>query len=127
MTIKNSAMQWWEQHRPVRWTLQQHLQNPTINCATPAENNLARAVSHSIIRRQKCKDRWVLVKAGGKPVIVGEQFWWDDAGSYALVEMPKARAKTVTLSDRDSSCESETRDVPISELGWRWELRQIQP
>jgi hypothetical protein len=40
-----AAVRWWARHRPVDWTLQDHMDNPTINTATPAEKKLALVVA----------------------------------------------------------------------------------
>ena len=40
-----AAYQWWRNHRPVAYTLEQHLQNPTTNTTTADEQALAVAVA----------------------------------------------------------------------------------
>lgn len=39
-TVKESV-KWWESKRPLEWMLETHLENPTVNCASEAEKNLA--------------------------------------------------------------------------------------
>lgn len=39
------AIKWWSIHKPVDWTLAQHLGNPTVNLPTPAEQALAIAIA----------------------------------------------------------------------------------
>lgn len=41
----NGSVSWWESNRPVGWSEAQHLENPTINCSTPAEDQLAERVA----------------------------------------------------------------------------------
>lgn len=43
--VLGAAHVWWANHRPLSHTLQQHLENPTINTCSPAEAELARAVA----------------------------------------------------------------------------------
>jgi hypothetical protein len=47
------AIKWWEAHRPTEYNLEDHLQNPIINCVTDAEKELAMAVSELIKKNQK--------------------------------------------------------------------------
>jgi hypothetical protein len=32
-----AAVKWWESKRPDRWTLEQHLKSPTVNCGEAGE------------------------------------------------------------------------------------------
>jgi hypothetical protein len=43
--IVAAALEWWVQFRPTGWTMQQHLEQPTVNCTTPKDADLARAVA----------------------------------------------------------------------------------
>jgi hypothetical protein len=36
----------WRGHRPVGWTVDQHVENPTINCTRDSEKGLAVAVAN---------------------------------------------------------------------------------
>ena len=36
-----AAIQWWEMHRPIAYTKQQHIENPSVNTATASEKQLA--------------------------------------------------------------------------------------
>ena len=40
-----ASIRWWESKRPVGWSEDQHLAEPTVDCASPAEQALARAVA----------------------------------------------------------------------------------
>lgn len=56
MTLEQAARKWWEMHRPVGWTLEQHLANPTINTtASEADRALARAVAKAIFGDEETK------------------------------------------------------------------------
>lgn len=43
--IISDAIYWWETHRPLSFTLEQHLKNPTINTSSKAEEQLALSVA----------------------------------------------------------------------------------
>lgn len=43
------AIYWWEQKRPVGWTVLQHTENPGVNCTTDADRKLAIFVSRFVI------------------------------------------------------------------------------
>lgn len=46
--LQQAALHWWEMHRPIGWTLRQHLDNPRVNTATPAERQLAESVAAAV-------------------------------------------------------------------------------
>ena len=39
--IPEQLLKWWEGFKPVEWDLKQHLENPTVNCKTDREKDLA--------------------------------------------------------------------------------------
>lgn len=43
--IEHAAVRWWKSKRPTHWDLYQHLDNPTVNTSTVAEEDLAAAVA----------------------------------------------------------------------------------
>jgi hypothetical protein len=43
--VINAAAYWFGLKVPVGWTIQQHLENPGINCVTDAETRLAVAIA----------------------------------------------------------------------------------
>lgn len=43
--LGEALKEWWQSHRPVAWTAEQHAANPTINTTTPAEHKLAALLS----------------------------------------------------------------------------------
>jgi hypothetical protein len=45
LDVADAAYAWWLLKRPRGWTMRQHGQTPTVNCATDAEAILAGAVS----------------------------------------------------------------------------------
>lgn len=47
-SLQVAAIKWWERFRPINWTLDQHKENPCINCCTEAEKELAKIVSKLI-------------------------------------------------------------------------------
>lgn len=44
-SVIDAALGWWESRCPIGWTLAQHLDNPTVNTATLAEEGLALVVA----------------------------------------------------------------------------------
>ena len=46
-----AAISWWHMHRPIDYTLQQHIENPSINTATDPEKQLAIHVAGYIKKR----------------------------------------------------------------------------
>lgn len=48
-----AAHDWWKQHRPVRWTLAEHMQNPTVNTTTPPEARLAAYVAAMVTPKRQ--------------------------------------------------------------------------
>jgi hypothetical protein len=51
--IMVGAVQWWENRRPVGWTLEQHLASPGVNQVTGPETELANSVANYILRRRR--------------------------------------------------------------------------
>ena len=47
-TLPKELIEWWEGFRPENWTLQDHLDNPTINCPTEAAKKLAIYISNNL-------------------------------------------------------------------------------
>ena len=45
LRVADAAAVWWTMHRPIQWSVERHLANPTINCATAAEKTLAKFVA----------------------------------------------------------------------------------
>lgn len=43
--VGQTAHVWWRTKRPAMYSLEQHLNHPTINCDTPRERELAQAVA----------------------------------------------------------------------------------
>lgn len=43
--VLKAAEHWWEQHRPLTYGIEEHLENPTVNCATFSDRELGRAVA----------------------------------------------------------------------------------
>jgi hypothetical protein len=41
-----ATLAWWDQQCPVSWSVTQHMDNPTVNCVTAIESNLAQAVAN---------------------------------------------------------------------------------
>ena len=39
--VPKPLLKWWEGFKPVEWDLKQHLKNPTVNCKTDREKDLA--------------------------------------------------------------------------------------
>jgi hypothetical protein len=53
-----AASAWWYAHRPVGWSLSDHLGNPAINCgARCSEGLLAAAVADLVRERRKQRER----------------------------------------------------------------------
>lgn len=52
--IPEQLLKWWEGFKPVEWDLKQHLKNPTVNCKTDREKELALYVAEIILKRVKC-------------------------------------------------------------------------
>lgn len=89
-----AARRWWESRRPVAWTLGEHLANPEVNCVTPSEKALAKAVgskaaiadSERRLRLEECESEVLRV---AEEVYFG-QLDGDDLGA-ALEELFAAR------------------------------------
>lgn len=45
LAVADSAVAWWAMKRPLQWSKDQHLKNPTINCETDYEKALAKKVA----------------------------------------------------------------------------------
>ena len=43
--VTDAAIAWWESHRPLGWTLDDHLKTPDVNCTVTTEQELAYAVA----------------------------------------------------------------------------------
>lgn len=43
-----AAISWWRGHRPIEWTEVEHRGNPTVNCASNKERELARVVAEYV-------------------------------------------------------------------------------
>lgn len=43
--IEQAAKRWWTAQRPEGWTLDQHLDEPTVNCTSKTSRDLATAVA----------------------------------------------------------------------------------
>lgn len=46
--ILKTAVSWWAGKRPAGWTLADHMRNPAVNTAVPAEQELASAVAQAV-------------------------------------------------------------------------------
>lgn len=46
--VTRSSINWWESKRPIEWMLETHLENPTVNCSSETEKNLAIEVAKYI-------------------------------------------------------------------------------
>lgn len=46
--LLSAAMKWWEGRRPISWSESKHFEQPTINCTTPREKNLALALVEAL-------------------------------------------------------------------------------
>lgn len=46
--IVRAAVQWWEFHRPLSFTLDEHLEHYAVNTCSEPEKNLARAVANAV-------------------------------------------------------------------------------
>lgn len=46
--IVRAAVLWWEAHRPLSFTLEEHLEHCTVNTCYEPEKNLARAVANAV-------------------------------------------------------------------------------
>ena len=55
--VTDAALCWWASLRPVGYTMEDHLKNPTVNTTSYAEERLANAVAEYILvstRFQEC-------------------------------------------------------------------------
>lgn len=48
--LRAAAQSWWENKRPCSWSAQQHVGNPTVNCAVPSDHELALAVAAMVAK-----------------------------------------------------------------------------
>lgn len=46
--IERCAYVWWKQHKPLAWSFMEHLSNPTVNCATWTDKDIARAIADAL-------------------------------------------------------------------------------
>lgn len=53
--VTAAAINWWESHRPIGWTEEQHCGNAAVNTCTSREAALAFEVASLISRRAKLK------------------------------------------------------------------------
>lgn len=44
--LARTAIYWWTSKRPIGWTSDQHHENPTINCVSDVERDLALSVAN---------------------------------------------------------------------------------
>ncbi len=54
--LEQMAIAWWEDKRPLRYTLQDHLANPIVNCIGGSEGDLAIAIADIQARRKRGKE-----------------------------------------------------------------------
>lgn len=45
-SIINRALAWWRSKRPIGWTSEDHLKNPTVNCVDGLEHALAKSAAN---------------------------------------------------------------------------------
>jgi hypothetical protein len=51
-----AAIKWWKSHRPVGWTENQHLENPTVNAGyRDSAGDLAEAVAGYLLEKRLTK------------------------------------------------------------------------
>lgn len=61
-SVSRAAIAWWKGKRPCAWTAQeQHVANPTVNCCTDYENELAKAVA-AFVGGEPYEDRVTLLE-----------------------------------------------------------------
>lgn len=48
LAIVDAAKEWWRDHRPVAWSEDQHIDNPSVNISMPSGKRLAEAVSRMV-------------------------------------------------------------------------------
>lgn len=46
--VLRNAVSWWESKRPLEFSEKDHLLNPTINCSTESEKELAKSISRML-------------------------------------------------------------------------------
>lgn len=51
--LEDAAIAWWEQRRPLRWTLNQHLRYPDVGVYTKSGEALAKEVARLVRSRIK--------------------------------------------------------------------------
>lgn len=47
--VVKASIKWWESHRPVTWTFEEHLLNPQVNTDSDSAGELAEAVAEYLI------------------------------------------------------------------------------
>ena len=47
--VCRAACAWWDEKRPAGWSLEKHVADPTVNCSTGTEKELAIAVAALVI------------------------------------------------------------------------------
>lgn len=46
--VPTPLLRWWRSHRPLGWSLDEHLNNPDVNLTEPEDRNLARFVARLV-------------------------------------------------------------------------------
>lgn len=55
-TVLRAARRWWRGHRPMGWTLGQHIENPAVNCSSQFDVELALAVANTYVRKTDAEE-----------------------------------------------------------------------
>ena len=48
-----AAVKWWSRHRPIHWSKEEHLKNPTVNMRGFEEHALAEAIADAVREKDK--------------------------------------------------------------------------
>jgi hypothetical protein len=75
--LREAALNWWKQRRPIDWPTEKHLAHPTVNCSSPAEDALA-VVCAALSQPEAAVQGWKLVPVEPTPEMLirgGEQFF----------------------------------------------------
>lgn len=51
--VVQAALRWWRKRKPIAWSLDEHLRQPSVNCTTPSEHELAHACAKLTAARRK--------------------------------------------------------------------------
>lgn len=54
--LTKAVNEWWEMKRPLDYSFQNHLDNPTVNCVTESEKKMALALKRKILEGKKSND-----------------------------------------------------------------------